>query len=214
LHRIITESHRKEIVQHSQICEIAMEKEFNIIICGVGGQGLITLLRILAEAALMEGFDVRTSEVHGLSQREGSVQTHIRFGEKIFSPLISKGKADLILGLEACEVLRVVDFLNEKTVFLINKKFVPYFEGPLGKEVFKNLEKLPARVFLVEASQICQKELGREVLAGVFLLGFAAFKNLIPLKPTFVLRAIKKIIPKDFFAMNKKAFLLAKKHGE
>jgi indolepyruvate ferredoxin oxidoreductase beta subunit len=75
------------------------KQEFNMIINGVGGQGLITLLKIISEAALVEGKDIRTSELHGLSQRGGSVEVYIRFGKKIWSPLVEKGKADLILSL-------------------------------------------------------------------------------------------------------------------
>ena len=74
-----------------------MKNNFNIIISGIGGQGIITLTRILAEAALLQGLDVKTSELHGLSQRGGSVETHIRFGRNIFSPLVRQGSADLII---------------------------------------------------------------------------------------------------------------------
>ncbi len=94
-------------------------EKFNIVIVGTGGQGLITLLPIIAEAALFEGYEVRTSELHGLSQRGGSVEVHIRFGQKIYSPLVSQGKADLILGLEMQEALRGVYFANQKTKFLL-----------------------------------------------------------------------------------------------
>jgi indolepyruvate ferredoxin oxidoreductase beta subunit len=72
-----------------------MEKGFNIILAGVGGQGIITLTRILAEAALIEKKEVRTSELHGLSQRGGSVETHIRFGKEIYSPLVRRGGVKL-----------------------------------------------------------------------------------------------------------------------
>ena len=81
-------------------------KTFNIILSGVGGQGIITLLQILAEAAFVEKYDVKTSELHGLSQRGGSVVAHLRFGEKIFSPLIKATEADLILSLEISEAVR------------------------------------------------------------------------------------------------------------
>ncbi|MBU2635317.1 2-oxoacid:acceptor oxidoreductase family protein, partial [Patescibacteria group bacterium] len=83
-------------------------RTFNIVISGTGGQGLITLLQIIAEAALVEGLDVKTSELHGLSQRGGAVETHIRFGKKIYSPLVSLGSADLILSLETLESLRAL----------------------------------------------------------------------------------------------------------
>jgi len=186
------------------------KKEFNTIIAGVGGQGLITLLRILAEAALFEGLDVKTSELHGLSQREGSVQTHIRFGKKVFSPLIQKGKADLVLGLEVCEALRVVDFLNKNTIFLINKKFISYLGGLSEKEVFEKIQKIPGKVHLIEASKICQEKLDKEILAGVFLLGFAASKKLIPLGFESIEKAIKKIIPEKYLRLNLQALELAK----
>ena len=87
-------------------------KNFNIVIVGTGGQGLITLLQILAEAALIEKFDVKTSELHGLSQRGGSVEVHIRFGKKIHSPLVAQASADLILALEAQETLKASTFAN------------------------------------------------------------------------------------------------------
>ena len=81
-------------------------KEFNIVIVGTGGQGLITLLEIISEAALSEGFDVKTSELHGLSQRGGSVEVHITFGKKVLSPLVSQGEANLIIALEIQEALK------------------------------------------------------------------------------------------------------------
>ena len=79
---------------------------FNIIVNGVGGQGVITLLSLIAEAAFVEGYDIKSSELHGLSQRGGSVETHIRFGKKVNSPLIPNGKADLILSLETLEAFQ------------------------------------------------------------------------------------------------------------
>jgi len=92
-----------------------MEKDFNIIIIGTGGQGLITLLQVLAEAALIENYDVKTSELHGLSQRGGSVEVHIRFGKEIHSPLVSQSGADLVLALEIQESLKGIYFANRKT---------------------------------------------------------------------------------------------------
>ena len=125
------------------------KKDFNIIISGTGGQGIITLLKILAEAALIGGYDVRTSELHGLSQRGGSVQTHIRFGQKVLSPLIFQGQADLIISLEKSEALRVADFANKKTKFLINDKFISYFKGPNEKQVSNKIKKLWGKLYLI-----------------------------------------------------------------
>ncbi len=188
-------------------------KNFNIILTGVGGQGIITLVSILDSACLIEGYDIKSSELHGLSQRGGSVIIHVRFGKKINSPLISKGGADLIIGLESMEALRDADFLNSNTVFLVNNHSMP-FEGHLPeKDVLESLKKIAGKnLHLVPASKICQEELQKEVLSGIYLLGYAVYKNLIPLKAESVLKAIETTIPEKYWDINIKAFNLAKNH--
>jgi indolepyruvate ferredoxin oxidoreductase beta subunit len=187
-------------------------EQFNMVIVGTGGQGLITLLQILAEAAFSEGYDVKTSELHGLSQRGGSVEVHLRFGKKIYSPMVAQGSADLILGLEAQECLKSCFFANAKTIFLINKFLVPISGQKLLKEevILKNLKKISENIILIPASDICQKELGKNVVAGIYLICLACFKGLIPLKPNSILKAIEKIVPKKYLDLNKKTFNLAK----
>ncbi|MFC1663862.1 indolepyruvate oxidoreductase subunit beta [Patescibacteria group bacterium] len=187
-------------------------EQFNILVVGTGGQGLITLLQIIAEAALTEGKEIRTSELHGLSQRGGSVEVHIRFGREIYSPMVAKGKADLILGLEMQEALKGISFSSKKTKFLLNKFIVPI---PLKKslsekEILKNLKKISKKIQVVPAAEICQKELGTSVVAGIYLLSLASFKKLIPLKPDSILKAIKKVIPEKYLELNLKTFNLAK----
>lgn len=192
-----------------------MKKTFNIIIAGTGGQGLITLLQIIAEAALIEGFDVKTSELHGLSQRGGSVEVHIRFGKEIYSPLIAFGLADLILSLEISETLKILPYANQKTIFLVNK-YLLSFPGCLSEsEIIKKLKTLVKRSLnIVPASEICQKELGKEVVSGIYLLGYVVFKKLLPLKPNSILKAISKVVPEKYLELNKKALKLAKQnHG-
>jgi len=184
--------------------------QFNMLIVGTGGQGQITLLQILAEAAFLENYDIRASELHGLSQRGGSVEAHLRLGEKIYSPLVSKGKADLILGLEMQEALGAYPYANSKTNFLVNKYTVPpLFKDLTEAVILKNLKKI-GRVVLIPAAEICQKELNTDLVAGVYLISLASFKNLIPLKPSSVLRAIKRTIPKKYLELNIKTFNLAK----
>jgi indolepyruvate ferredoxin oxidoreductase beta subunit len=185
--------------------------EFNMLIVGTGGQGQITLLQVLAEAALIENLDFKSSELHGLSQRGGSVEVHIRFGKQIYSPMVSAGKADLILGLEMQESLMVANFASLKTNFLVNKYIVPI---PLQKnlsekELLNQLKRIGKDVFLVPATEICQKELGTNVVAGIYLISLAAFKKLIPLKPDSILKAMKKIIPEKYLELNLKALNLA-----
>jgi len=188
-----------------------MNKPFNIIIAGVGGQGVITLTQIIAEAALIEGRDIKTSELHGLSQKGGSVQTHIRFGKKIYSPLIAEGKADLILGLEIIEGLRKINYANSETSFLMNEHFLPYPGSPSEQEIKKMIsQKIKGRKYVISASKICQEKLGKEILSGVYLLGFAAYNKIIPLKPKSFLKAIENSVSQKYLDINIKAFKLSK----
>ncbi len=187
-------------------------KQFNMLIVGTGGQGLITLLQIISEAAMAEGYDIKTSELHGLSQRGGSVEVHIRFGKKIYSPMLTQGKADLILALEEQEILNGLYFTNSQTKFLINQFIIPI---PLRKtksekEILSQLKKISRNIFVVPAEKICQEKLGNSVVSGVYLISLAAIKNLIPLKSESIAKAIKKTIPAKYLDLNFKAFNLAK----
>lgn len=184
-------------------------KTFNTIISGTGGQGLITLLMVIAESAHLQGLDVKTSELHGLSQRGGSVQAHLRMGEKIYSPLIVK--ADLIISLELLESLRVLSYTDSKTKFLINCYSFP-FTGTLSEEdIKKKIDKyIKGPKYLIPASDLCRRELGQEVVSGIHLLGFAVFNGMIPLGPSMVEKAIKRVVPKKHLDINLKAFRLAK----
>jgi len=203
-------------------------EQFNMVISGIGGQGLITLLQVIAQSALSEGYEVRTSELHGLSQRGGSVEVHIRFGKKIYSPIVSAGEANLILGLEMQEAVKVTYYAGQKTSFLINQFIqpIPLTKNLTEKEIIADLKKIVdedksssspfavARVSkninIVPAEKICQEELKNSVVLGVYLLGLAVFKKLIPLNPNSIKTAIKKIIPENYLELNLKAFNLAK----
>lgn len=185
-------------------------KDFNLVIVGVGGQGQITLLKILAEAFFIENYDFKTAELHGLSQRGGSVEVHIRAGEMIFSPLVSQGGADLVLSLELQESLRALYYVSPKTKFLINDYLLPIPQSKMlsKKEISNSIKKFTQNIEIVPAQRICQEKLGNELLAGVYLLGLALKKNLIPLKPKSIFKAIKKIVPQKYLELNIKAFEL------
>lgn len=188
-----------------------MKRDFNLIIVGTGGQGQITLLQILAQAAFLEGYEVKTAELHGLSQRGGSVEVQVRFGKEIFSPLVSQAQADLVLSLEMHETLRALYYANENTQFLINKFSLPIpgqKEIP-ETEILNQIKKFTQKIEIVPANEICQKELGKEVLAGIYLISLAVFKKFLPLKPNSILKAIKKKIPAKYRELNLKAFHLA-----
>lgn len=192
-----------------------MKKTFNILVAGTGGQGLITLLQIIAEAAIIQGFDIKTTELHGLSQRGGSINTHIRIGKKIYSPLIPLGSADLVISLENLEALRTMPYTNSKTTFLINCYSLPFIGTLSEKEIDKKLNKLiKGKKYIVSAAEICRKELGKDVLSGVYLISYASFKKLLPLRPSSISKAINKVIPKAYLDMNQKAFKLAQKDSK
>ncbi|OGZ78984.1 MAG: hypothetical protein A2528_01210 [Candidatus Staskawiczbacteria bacterium RIFOXYD2_FULL_37_9] len=186
-------------------------KNFNIIIAGVGGQGLITLVKIITEAAFIEGCDVKSSELHGLSQRGGSVIVHIRFGKKIYSPLVKTGGADLIIGLEELEGLRAHVFAGPQTKFLVNKYFSPFIGTLPEEKIMENLNKIAKNnLYLVEASKICKEKLQNEVVSSLYLLGFCVNEKLIPLSGGSIFEAIKKTMPEKFVDLNIKAFELSK----
>lgn len=195
-------------------------KEFNIVITGIGGQGAITLANIIGEAALLQGYDVKISELHGLAQRGGTIQSHIRFGDKIYSSLVLKGEAHLIIGLELLETLRACNYGSKenKTIFLVdNCKIIPLSVSVLGekyqtlKEIVKKLKLFSKKVITLNASETVKKETGSTVSTNVFMLGYASSKKLIPIKKKFLLEGIRKIVPEKYFEMNKKIFELGTK---
>jgi len=191
-----------------------MNKQFNIIISGVGGQGIITLLKILTNAALADGYDIKSSELHGLSQREGSVKTHIKIGSKISSPLIIPGETDLVIGLETQEALRTKVFAGPKTIFVVNKHFIPIrgSEAEQGQiEKYLKQEINSKNLHLIEASSIAKQELNNPVLAGMLLLGYAQAKKILPLSEKAILQGVKAVIDPKYLDLNKKALQAAKK---
>ena len=188
-------------------------ENFNLILTGVGGQGIITLVSILDEACLNQGYDVKSSELHGLSQRGGSVIIHVRFGKKVYSPLVSLGRADLIIGLELVETLKDAYFAGPKTAFLVNEYSMGYPGYPAKPEILDSLSKIAkGRLHIIQASEICKKELDKEVVAGIYLLGYAVKNNLIPLKKESFEKALETVIPSKYLDLNLKAFNLAFNH--
>ena len=188
-----------------------MLKNFNIIITGVGGQGLITLLSVIDEAAFVEGYDIKSSELHGLSQRGGSVEAHIRFGEKINSPMVSDRTADLIIAMEILEALRESSKASKLTKILVNDYSLPILNSLSKEEILNQLKNTKKDYVLVPASQECKDKLQNEIVCTMYLLGYAVGKELIPLKKEYVLRAIKNVIPQKYLDLNISAFKLG--HG-
>jgi indolepyruvate ferredoxin oxidoreductase beta subunit len=193
-------------------------KEFNVAIVGVGGQGILTLAEVVTAAAFKQGYDVRMSELHGLSQRGGSVPCQVRFGEKVYSSLVKAGHADLVISLEPLEALRAAKLGSaEKTVFITNtRKVVPVSVTALGEkypeldEIKAKLKGFSKQVIDVDATGIAERETGSAVTSNIYMLGIASARGLIPIKRELILEAIKESVPEKYFEMNRKIFELAK----
>ena len=176
--------------------------KFNLIITGVGGQGILTLGRIIAEAALLQGYDVKTSELHGLSQRGGYTEMHVRFGDKIHSPLVMQMDADLIISLELLESLRACQYGNkEKTIFLINNFKFPSISVYLKKITYPTIEKIKEilgkfslKFEIVNATEIVKKKGASPVLSNIYLFGHAVKQKYLPIEKENALKALEKII--------------------
>ncbi len=181
-------------------------KNFNIVITGVGGQGLITLLDVIAQAAFNSGLDVKTSELHGLSQRGGSVSVYIKFGKKVWSPMVAKAQANLVLALEFQEALGGLEFANKNTNFVINNYQTPTMgESASLKQVEENVKLATDKIFILPFSTMCEKDLGNPVLVGMVMLGFAIEKGALPLTKEEIIGAIKETMPEKFWEINLKA---------
>ncbi len=128
----------------------------NIFLAGVGGQGILLASEILGEAFLRGGYDVKKSEVHGMAQRGGAVTTHLRFGPKVFSPLIEPGTADLLIAFEKMEALRFIHYLAPDGVAVVNVQEIPPAPVSSGQERYperieERLREVTPRVHLVDA---------------------------------------------------------------
>jgi len=181
----------------------------NIILAGVGGQGILTIAAILDTAALASNLNIKQSEVHGMSQRGGAVQSHVRISDKeIFSDLIPLGKADVIISVEPMELLRYLPFLKKDGYLITDSNpFVNINNYPELKALYSEIKSHPNTI-LIDAKAIA-KELGNSKATNIVLLGAAA--NLLPLSNESLEQAIKvlferkgeRIINKNLEAFNK-----------
>lgn len=186
-------------------------KKVDILMAGVGGQGTILASNILAEVGLELGYDVKKSEVHGMAQRGGTVESHVRWGKKVYAPLVEQGEADYLLGFEMLETARWPAYLKEGTVVLINRYRIPPPAVNLGKAKYPSEEEIESllkdaggRVIWIEGTGIAG-ELGNPAAAGVVLLG--ALSNFLGGAEEVWLKVVRNLVPEKFLELNKKAFL-------
>ena len=181
----------------------------NIMIVGVGGQGTLLASRILGNLVINEGYDVKVSEVHGMSQRGGSVVTYVKYGEKVFSPVIDEGEADIILAFELLEAYRALPYLKKGGKIIVNTQKIdpmPVITGAM--QYPENIEdKLSKKVNLVTADALSLAEKAGNIKAvNVVLIGVLAKSTDIAYEKW--IDAIKTTVPEKFLEVNLKAFEL------
>lgn len=179
-------------------------KTFNLIITGYGGQGVLTLTEIITKAALKQGYEAKEAELHGLAQRGGSLDCHVRFGKDVQSPLVMRGKADLIISLEALEALRACYWANKKTIILTNSKV--FRCSTKLKSILNRIKKVSKSVYSIDADKIVRETTKDTMMVNIFMLGYAIKKGFLPLKKEIVWQSLEERIRKRFLEQNKKVF--------
>jgi indolepyruvate ferredoxin oxidoreductase beta subunit len=190
---------------------------YNIMTCGVGGQGLMLVSNIMGLACAEYGLNIRTAETHGLAQRSGSIYTHIRIGTDVFSPLIPYGEADALLGMEAIETLRYIEFLKPSGVIILND----YIWQPVGStfervnnnvekyveisEIKQILNKLTNKIYLINALKLAT-EAGNTLTSNVVLLGALSKLEGFPISKNQLKSVIPQVVPKKAIDVNLWAF--------
>jgi indolepyruvate ferredoxin oxidoreductase beta subunit len=189
-----------------------MKKSYNFLLAGVGGQGTILASDVLAEVALAAGFDVKKSEVHGMAQRGGSVNTHVRWdAERVYSPLIGLGEADILLIFEEAEALRYAEFLRPGGIAVVNRLTIEPItvtsggaHYPTEEEVKTVYNELTGRLFIVPGTAIAQA-MGNARTANVVLLG--ALSTFLDVPQETWLNVIEGRVPPKYKELNRQAFL-------
>ncbi|NOX20933.1 MAG: indolepyruvate oxidoreductase subunit beta [Nitrospirae bacterium] len=185
-----------------------MSETKNILFSGVGGQGILLASEVTADALIEAGYDVKKSEVHGMAQRGGAVEAHLRYGERVYSPLIEPGSAHVQVSFELLEALRYLPYLNKDSKVIVNtQKIFPlsvatgimsYPEGILDK-----LKDLGVSVYPVDAFQLA-KELGEVRVVNMILVGMLS--RFLPVKQEIFFDIIKDRVKRQFQDVNMEAF--------
>lgn len=175
---------------------------------GVGGQGIILASDILAESLMSAGFDVKKSEVHGMAQRGGSVTSHVRFGKKVYSPLIEMGEADILYCLEMLESLRAIDFLHKDSLVILNDYRLNPPSVSLGIDqypegIYDIFKGYFSKVTLINGLEMASKS-GDPRTMGIIILGYLSLY--LDVSPDIWHSVIKQRVPKKAIHANVTAF--------
>ena len=184
----------------------------NIMIVGVGGQGSLLASKLLGRLLLGKGYDIKVSEVHGMSQRGGSVVTYVRYGEKVYSPIIDKGEADFIIAFELLEAARWTEYLKEGGKIITNTQKMnpmPVITGTMvyPESLVEKMVQAGMDVDAIDALSLAEQA-GSTKAVNIVLMGRLSKYFDLPL--TDWMEAIEKSVPPKFLELNKQAFLLGR----
>ena len=184
----------------------------NIMIVGVGGQGSLLASKLLGRLLLTKGYDIKVSEVHGMSQRGGSVVTYVRFGEKVYSPVIDKGEADYIVSFELLEAARWTEYLRPDGRIVTNTQQVNPMPVIIGaaqypEDLAAKMQVEGINVDAIDALKLAE-EAGSSKAVNIVLMGHLSRNFDFTLDEW--MDAIEKSVPAKFLELNKKAFLLGR----
>jgi indolepyruvate ferredoxin oxidoreductase beta subunit len=200
-----------EHLNHRKRRPKAMETK-NIMIVGVGGQGSLLASKLLGHLLMSQGYDVKVSEVHGMSQRGGSVVTYVRYGEKVYSPVIDKGEADYIVSFELLEAARWLPFLKKDGQIVTNTQQIdpmPVITGvaEYPEDLVNKLKATGAKVDALDCLSLAE-EAGSSKAVNIVLLGRLSHYFALPEEAW--MKSLEANVPAKFLDMNKKAFELGK----
>ena len=184
----------------------------NVMIVGVGGQGSLLASKLLGKLLLTKGYDIKVSEVHGMSQRGGSVVTYVRFGDKVYSPIIDKGEADFIVSFEMLEAARYTEFLKPNGKIIANTQQInpmPVITGAAEypAELEGKIKSAGADLVAVDALSLAE-QVGSSKAVNIVLMGILS--KYFDFTEEEWLEAIENSVPAKFLELNKKAFALGR----
>lgn len=187
----------------------------NLMIVGVGGQGTLLASRILGHLFMKNGFDVKISEVHGMSQRGGSVVTYVKYGEKVYSPTVEQGEADYILAFEGLEAARALPYLKKTGKMIANTQRIdpmPVITGAAQYpgQIMENIRKQGCNLFDFDALSLAEQA-GSSKAVNVVLIGYLS--NFLPFGEDQWMESIASCVKPQFVEMNQKAFTLGRAAG-
>lgn len=189
-----------------------MGKVTSIMIVGVGGQGTLLASKLLGNVLLSQGYDVKVSEVHGMSQRGGSVVTYVKYGDKVYSPVVAEGEADLILAFERLEAARWLPYLKQGGKLIVNDQRItpmPVITGAMEypEDILKKIKSKGVALTALDALSLAEQA-GSPKAVNVVLMGVVS--SSMHFEEAVWQTALEKCVPLKFLEINKKAFALGR----